>query len=160
MSLHHKPYELSQYDVIDYKHCVFKSKRILWNKSNEIGSMVCNLKSPCIHIKYCYTPRLSVRKTSIVIGWFLVTCPWSNSNVSRSGYNWAVVVRASHVISAWLNLKWRDLQHVLTSAWFSYQRGQEQRAKFWSMLPSIFIIPSEFLFLIEIIKALYYYISN
>jgi len=68
---------------------------------------------------YCYTPRLSVSKTSIVIGWFLVTCPWSNSNVSRSEYNWAVVVRASHVISAWLNLKWRDLQHVLTSAWFS-----------------------------------------
>ena len=27
------------------------------------------------------------------------------------------------------------------------------------MLPSIFIIPNEFLFLIEVIKALYYYIS-
>ena len=24
---------------------------------------------------------------STVIGWFLVTCPWSNSNVSRPGYN-------------------------------------------------------------------------
>ena len=28
---------------------------------------------------------------STVIGWFLVTCPWSNSNVSRPGYNRAVV---------------------------------------------------------------------
>ena len=30
---------------------------------------------------------------SIVIGWFLVTCPWSNSNVTRPGYNCAVVAR-------------------------------------------------------------------
>ena len=30
---------------------------------------------------------------STVIGWFLVTCPWSNSNVSRPGYNCAVVAR-------------------------------------------------------------------
>ena len=28
---------------------------------------------------------------STVIGWFLVTCTWSNSNVSRPGYNCAVV---------------------------------------------------------------------
>ena len=28
-------------------------------------------------------PRLSLNKASSVIGWFLVTCPWSNTNVSR-----------------------------------------------------------------------------
>ena len=37
----------------------------------------------------CYIPRLSLSKMSIVIGWFLVTCPWSNSNV----FNCAVVAR-------------------------------------------------------------------
>ena len=35
----------------------------------------------CRHKPHCYIPRLSLSKTSIVIGWFLVTCPWSNSNV-------------------------------------------------------------------------------
>ena len=41
----------------------------------------------------CYIARLSLNKLkmSTVIGWFLVTCPWSNSNVSRPGYNCAVV---------------------------------------------------------------------
>ena len=34
---------------------------------------------------YCYIARLSLNKMSIVIGWFLVTCPWSNSNVSWPG---------------------------------------------------------------------------
>ena len=43
---------------------------------------------------YCYIPRLSLNKMSTVIGWFLVTCPWSNSNVSRPGYNSVVVARA------------------------------------------------------------------
>ena len=38
-----------------------------------------------------HIPRLSLNKTSTVIGWFLVTCPWSNTNVSRPGYNSAVV---------------------------------------------------------------------
>ena len=40
---------------------------------------------------YCYIARLSLNKMSTVIGWFLVTCLWSNSNVSRPGYNCAVV---------------------------------------------------------------------
>ena len=31
-----------------------------------------------------YIPRLSLNKTSNVIVWFLVTCPWSNSNVPSS----------------------------------------------------------------------------
>ena len=42
----------------------------------------------------CYIPSLSLNKTSTVIGWFLVTCPWSNSNVSRPGYHCSVVARA------------------------------------------------------------------
>ena len=48
----------------------------------------------CIYscIKYCYITRLLLNKMSTVIGWFLVTCLWSNSNVSRPGYNCAVVV--------------------------------------------------------------------
>ena len=54
-------------------------------------------------VMHRYIPRLSLSKTSIVIAWFLVTCPWSNSNVSRSGYNWAAAVRALHMIRAWLN---------------------------------------------------------
>ena len=41
----------------------------------------------------CYIARLSLNKMSSVIGWFLATCPWSNSNVSRPGYNCAVVAR-------------------------------------------------------------------
>ena len=40
-----------------------------------------------------YITRLSLNKMSTVIGWFLVTCPWPNSNVSRSGYNCTVVAR-------------------------------------------------------------------
>jgi len=42
----------------------------------------------------CYIPRLSLNKTGTVFVWFLVTCPWSNSNVSRPGYNSAVVAGA------------------------------------------------------------------
>ena len=41
----------------------------------------------------CYIARLSLNKVNTVIGWFLVTCPWSNSNVSRPGYNCAVLAR-------------------------------------------------------------------
>ena len=44
---------------------------------------------------YCYIARLSLNKTSTVVGWFLVTYPWSNSNVSRPRYNCAVVARKS-----------------------------------------------------------------
>ena len=54
-----------------------------------------------------------------MIGWFLVTCPWSNSNVSRPGYNCAVLAWCriqQHVISAWLNEKWCDPQYMLMSA--------------------------------------------
>ena len=40
----------------------------------------------------CYIPRLLLNKTSTVIGWFLIMCSWSNSNVSQLGYN-------SHMLS-------------------------------------------------------------
>ena len=36
--------------------------------------------------KPCYIRRLSLRWTRTAIGWFLVTCPWLKSNVSRSWY--------------------------------------------------------------------------
>ena len=34
---------------------------------------------------YCYIARLSLNKMSTVIGWFLVTCPWTNSNGDPTG---------------------------------------------------------------------------
>lgn len=37
--------------------------------------------------KHCYITRLSLNKMSTVIFWFLVTCSWWNSKVSRPGYN-------------------------------------------------------------------------
>ena len=46
------------------------------------------------YIACCYIPRLSLNKMSTAIGWFLVTCPWSNSNVFWWGYNCAVVACA------------------------------------------------------------------
>ena len=52
----------------------------------------CSLRDQSLSV-YCYIARLSLDKMSSVIGWFLVTCSWSNSNVSRSGYNSAVVAR-------------------------------------------------------------------
>ena len=42
--------------------------------------------------RFYYIPRLSLNKMGIAIGWFLVMCPWSNSNVSWPGYNCAIVV--------------------------------------------------------------------
>ena len=43
---------------------------------------------------HCYIPRLALNRTSTEIGWFLVMCPWSNSNVSQLGYNCTVVACA------------------------------------------------------------------
>ena len=55
---------------------------------------LCQLKQVCKQHQvtlHCYIPRISLNKMITVIGWFLVICPWSNSNVSRPGYNCAVV---------------------------------------------------------------------
>ena len=38
--------------------------------------------APCSYKWYCYIARLSLNKVSTAIVWFLITCPWSNSNVS------------------------------------------------------------------------------
>ena len=48
--------------------------------------------------KYCYIPRLSPNKTSTGIGWFLVTCPWSNSNVSRPRYHRGVACASNTTV--------------------------------------------------------------
>ena len=103
------------------EHNRISSDSELWSK--------CFWKSVCVYLNgkceqpknktHCYIPRLSLSKPRIVIGWFLVTCPWSNSNVSRPGYNCAVVAWCriqQHVISAWLNEKWCDPQYMLMSA--------------------------------------------
>ena len=42
---------------------------------------------------YSYIPTLSLIKTSIVIGWFLVMCPWLNSHVSWLWCHCSVVAR-------------------------------------------------------------------
>ena len=50
-----------------------------------------------------YIPRLSVNKTSTVIGWFLVTCPWSNSNVwGKNVQLLPVCLVQQHVFAIWL----------------------------------------------------------
>ena len=46
--------------------------------------------------------KLSLNQMSTVIGWFLVTCLWSNSNVSRPGHNCAVVARTSSLFVCFL----------------------------------------------------------
>ena len=52
----------------------------------------------------CYIARLSLNKMSTAIGWFLITCPWSNSTVSRPGYNCEVVActPSLFVFAIWL----------------------------------------------------------
>ena len=61
-----------------------------------------NYNDKCI----CYIAGLSLNKISAAIAWFLVTCPWSNSNVFRPRYNCAVVARARSlylfVFATWL----------------------------------------------------------
>ena len=81
---------------------------------------------------YCYIPRLSLNKTSIAIGWFLVACPRSNSNVSRPGHNCPVVARAPNTTArdqCMTNLKmaWSSARaHVSLIDW----GGPESTASF------------------------------
>ena len=58
--------------------------------------------------------RLSLDKTSTVIGLFLVMCPWSNSNVSWPGYNCAVVAGVLKVLINFYNLKWFCIPYEVT----------------------------------------------
>ena len=54
------------------------------------------------NVRHCYIPRLSLNKTNTVIGWFLVMCPWSNTNISWPGYNSAVVTLPVVCLFVWL----------------------------------------------------------
>ena len=56
-------------------------------------------------IVICYIPTLSLSKMSTVIGWFLITCLWSNSNVSRPGYNCAVVALTKSLLVCFCYMK-------------------------------------------------------
>ena len=60
----------------------------------------CSPRDPSLWVN-CYRARFSLNKMSFVIGWFLVTCPWPNSNVSRPGCNCAVVALTSN-FATWL----------------------------------------------------------
>ena len=54
---------------------------------------------------FCYIPRLSLNKTSTVICWFLVTCLWWNSSVSRPNTSAQLLParrRQQHVFAIWL----------------------------------------------------------
>ena len=54
---------------------------------------------------FCYIPRLSLNKTSTVICWFLVTCLWWNSSVSRPNTSAPLLParrRQQHVFAIWL----------------------------------------------------------
>ena len=64
-----------------------------------------NLAVSVLYKVYCYIARLSRNKMSTVIGWFFVTCLWSNSNVSRPGYNCAVVARAPSLLFCFCYMK-------------------------------------------------------
>ena len=53
--------------------------RIRKHQSNYIKTIIRLIveQSPRLGtIQHCYKPRSSLNKTSSVIGWFLVTCPW------------------------------------------------------------------------------------
>ena len=75
-----------------------------WERgSTERTCKLCSLVQ--VNKWYCYIARLSRDKMSNVIGWFLFTCPRSNPNASRPGYNCAVVVRMAlclFVFAKWL----------------------------------------------------------
>jgi len=67
-----------------------------------------------LHNNYCYTPRFSLNKTRIVIGWFLVTCPWSNSNVSWLGYKFMEQLLSSHCTTT-VEMTWSSAHaHIIS----------------------------------------------
>ena len=92
----------------DYLHCTVLTQDLHWHvnpgcywavRRGPHPTIVLRKGNNCINIiirlhVHCDIPRLSLNKTNTVIGWFLVTWPWSNSNVSRPGYNSAVVARS------------------------------------------------------------------
>ena len=63
---------------------------------NFLQSPAVMLNSPCKITQHSYIPSLSLNLTGTIIGWFLVTRPWLNSNVSRAWYNSAIVPRSGY----------------------------------------------------------------
>ena len=61
--------------------------------------LICSLIKP-----FCYNYTQTFTQQNSVIGWFLVTCPWSNSNVSRPGYNCAVVAHAPNTTACFCHM--------------------------------------------------------
>ena len=99
----------SKFAFVLFCYITFLSRETLKFSGNKIH---CSPRDQSLSV-YCYIPRLSLSKTSVVFGWFLVTCPWSNLNVSRLGYNWAVVTRVPNTTA-------RDqCMTKLKRAWFS-----------------------------------------
>ena len=84
------------------------SSWLIWASINHVNRGLVNIQSCWPHIRstthVCYMASPSLNKMSTVTGWFLVTCPWSNSNVSRPGYNCTVVARTPSlfVFAIWL----------------------------------------------------------
>lgn len=69
-----------------------------------------------LDMRCSYSSGVSLVITPSVIGWLLVLCPLPNSNVSRAGYNSAIVPRAWYNStwpmcgkSMWLLRKWEKL---------------------------------------------------
>ena len=102
-------------------HCFGTPMWLLWR---HVHTLHCGEKElylfldRCLNKRYCYIVRLSRDKMSSVIGWFMVTCPRSNSNVSRPGYNCAVVARTAHclfVFAIWLfkGKSWYITKHLI-----------------------------------------------
>ena len=79
------------------KHILYRESVAQKKKLSLLSSNKCSFPLIFKQMLLLYIPRLSVNKTNTVIGWFLVMCPWSNSNVSWLGKNCAVV---AHVPSS------------------------------------------------------------
>ena len=78
---------------------------IIRNETRQNSKKVKTNIYPHKYNTHCYIARLSLNKMSTVIGWFLVTCPWSNSNASRLGYNCAVVAPTPSLFSCFCYMK-------------------------------------------------------
>ena len=93
---------------------------------------------------FCYMARFSLNKVSTVTGWFLVTCPWSKSNTSRSGYNCAVVVLTSNfaipsIASTRKRTRAKHVFNVTSNVWVSGVKLWCFPAQMWSVVLNDFI---------------------
>ena len=72
----------SKFAFVLFCYITFLSRETLKFSGNKIH---CSPRDQSLSV-YCYIPRLSISKTGVVIGWFLVTCPWSNLNVKGTSF--------------------------------------------------------------------------